>query len=189
MNNENLILNKLLYTKRLAKISQKHGLAARTFNDILDIGLQLKFKGFTWNRYIDRAVTLLRPFVWINTRKIGRQKRFRKNIERPVFLFKEVSLRRSIKTLLRTPRRSVNVKNRINYVPRHLNFIQEIVSKGFSAIMSKNVERYKLARSLRFSKRKPKRYLLIKLGKKFPKSFNHPNFKGTDFLTKNRKKN
>ncbi len=167
--NKSIVLDKLLYCKKLARISQKHGLAGRTFTDLVDLGYQLKSAGFSWKLYVERAVTLLRPFVWINTRKTGRRKRFRKSIERPVYLFKDVALRRSVRMLFRSPRRTIGVKNRVNFVGRHLAFVRDIVGRGFSVIMNKNVERYKLARSLRFSRRKPKYYNLVKLGKKFPK--------------------
>jgi hypothetical protein len=54
-------------------------------------------------------------------------------------------------------------------VKRHLVFIKDIVTKGYSSIMSTNIERYKLARTLRFSRRKAKHFLLKKLGKIFKK--------------------
>jgi len=169
MKKTSTILEKLSYFRKLAKISQKHGLASRTFNDLISMGILLKEDGFSPKPFVKRAVILLRPFLWINTRKVGRRKRFRKIVERPVFLPQKTGIRRSIKILLRTSHRVVGVKNRTNFVKRHLVFIQDIVRKGYSVIMSNNLERYKLARTLRFSRRKAKYFLLKKLGKIFKK--------------------
>jgi len=170
MKKSSTILEKLSYCRELSRISQKHGLASRTFNDLIVLGSVLKKEGFSSKPYIERAVILTRPFAWINTRKIGRRKRFRKIVERPVFLSRKTALRRSVKILLRTSRKSTGVKSRTNFVGRHLIFIRDIVTKGYSTIMNKNIERYKLARVLRFSRRKPKFYILKKLGKTFSKN-------------------
>jgi len=95
-----------------------------------------------------------------------------------------VALRRSVRMLFRSPRRTIGVKNRVNFVGRHLAFVRDIVGRGFSVIMNKNVERYKLARSLRFSRRKPKYYNLVKLGKKFPKFMGRGQGKSVNTLRK-----
>ena len=168
MKKTSTILEKLSYYQKLSKISQKHGLSSRTFNDLISLGFDLKEEGFSSKPFIKRAVTLMRPFLWINTRKIGRRKRFRKVVTRSVFLLRNTATRRSIKILLR-PHRGLGVKNRINFVKRHLVFIKDVVTKGYSIIMSQNIERYKLARNLRFSRRKAKYFLLKKLGKVFKK--------------------
>lgn len=86
------------------------------------------------------------------------------------FLSRKTALRRSVKILLRTSRKSTGVKSRTNFVGRHLIFIRDIVNKGYSTIMNKNIERYKVARALRFSRRKPKFYILKKLGKTFSRN-------------------
>ena len=78
MKKTSTILEKLSYFRKLARISQKHGLASRTFNDLISMGILLKEDGFSPKPFVKRAVILLRPFLWINTRKVGRRKRFRK---------------------------------------------------------------------------------------------------------------
>ena len=185
MKKTSTILEKLSYSRRLSKISQKHGLASRTFNDLISLGEVLKNEGFSSAPFIKRAVILLRPFLWINTRKIGRRKRFRKIVERPVFLARNTAMRRSIKILLRTSHRTVGIKNRTNFVKRHLVFVKDIVTKGYSTIMSTNIERYKLARTLRFSRRKAKYFLLKKLGKIFKKRGRSGNLKNFRKSVKN----